>query len=27
VNVPYFPTTALHAQAAARWALAGPEEA
>ncbi len=27
VHVPYFPTTALHAQAAARWALAGPEEA
>jgi len=27
VDVPYFPTTALHAQAAARWALAGPEEA
>jgi aspartate racemase len=26
VDVPYFPTTALHAQAAARWALAGPEE-
>ena len=26
-DVPYFPTTALHAQAAARWALAGPEEA
>ena len=27
VDVPYFPTTALHAQAAARWALAGPDEA
>jgi aspartate racemase len=27
VDVPYFPTTALHAQAAARWALAGPEGA
>ena len=27
VDVPYFPTTALHAQAAARWALAGPEAA
>lgn len=27
VEVPYFPTTALHAQAAARWALAGPGEA
>jgi len=27
VDVPYFPTTALHAQAATRWALAGPEEA
>jgi len=27
VSVPYFPTTALHAQAAARWALAGPDEA
>jgi len=27
VDVPYFPTTALHAQAAARWALAGPGEA
>ena len=27
VDVPYFPTTTLHAQAAARWALAGPEEA
>ena len=27
VAVPYFPTTALHAQAAARWALAGPDEA
>lgn len=27
VEVPYFPTTALHAQAAARWALAGPDEA
>ncbi len=27
VELPYFPTTALHAQAAARWALAGPEEA
>ncbi|MEX1297055.1 MAG: aspartate/glutamate racemase family protein [Candidatus Limnocylindrales bacterium] len=27
VPVPYFPTTALHAQAAARWALAGPGEA
>lgn len=25
VDVPYFPTTALHAAAAARWALAGPE--
>ncbi len=25
VDVPYFPTTALHAQAAARWALAGAE--
>ncbi len=27
VELPYFPTTALHARAAARWALAGPEEA
>ena len=27
VGVPYFPTTALHARAAARWALAGPDEA
>jgi aspartate racemase len=27
VRVPYFPTTALHARAAARWALAGPGEA
>mgnify|MGYP001825567997 FL=1 len=27
VDVTYFPTTALHAQAAARWALAGPDEA
>jgi aspartate racemase len=27
VDVPYFPTTALHAQAAARWALAGRDEA
>ena len=27
VEVPYFPTTTLHAQAAARWALAGPDEA
>jgi aspartate racemase len=27
VTVPYFPTTALHARAAARWALAGPDEA
>jgi aspartate racemase len=27
VTVPYFPTTALHARAAARWALDGPEEA
>ncbi len=27
VRVPYFPTTALHAEAAARWALAGPGEA
>jgi aspartate racemase len=27
VDVPYFPTTALHARAAARWALAGPDEA
>jgi len=27
VEVPYFPTTALHAQAAARWALAGPDTA
>ena len=27
VGVPYFPTTTLHAQAAAAWALAGPEEA
>ena len=27
VTVPYFPTTTLHAQAAARWALAGPEAA
>jgi aspartate racemase len=27
VVVPYFPTTALHARAAARWALAGPGEA
>ncbi len=27
VEIPYFPTTALHAQAAARWALAGPDEA
>ncbi len=25
VDVPYFPTTALHAEAAARWALSGPE--
>ena len=25
VEVPYFPTTRLHAQAAAHWALAGPE--
>ncbi len=27
VDVPYFPTTELHARAAARWALAGREEA
>jgi len=27
LDVPYFPTTALHAQAAARWALAGPDKA
>ena len=27
VDLPYFPTTRLHAQAAARWALAGPEGA
>jgi aspartate racemase len=27
VAVPYFPTTRLHAQAAARWALAGLERA
>ena len=27
VAVPYFPTTALHARAAARWALGGPDEA
>ena len=27
VELPYFPTTALHAQAAARWALAGPDTA
>jgi aspartate racemase len=27
VEVPYFPTTALHAQAAARWALTGSGEA
>ena len=27
VDLPYFPTTALHAQAAARWALAGLDEA
>jgi aspartate racemase len=27
VEVPYFPTTALHARAAAAWALAGPDEA
>ncbi len=27
VGRPYFPTTQLHAQAAARWALAGPEAA
>ena len=27
VEVPYFPTTALHARAAARWALGGPDEA
>jgi aspartate racemase len=27
VSVPYFPTTALHARAAARWALAGRDEA
>jgi aspartate racemase len=27
VDVPFFGTTALHAQAAARWALAGPDEA
>ncbi len=27
VDVPYFPTTALHAEAAARWALAGRHEA
>ncbi len=27
VDVPYFPTTTLHAQAAVRWALAGPDEA
>lgn len=27
VDVPYFPTTALHALAAARWALTGPDEA
>ncbi len=27
IEVPYFPTTALHAQAAARWALAGPDAA
>ena len=27
VDVPYFPTTSLHARAAAGWALAGPDEA
>jgi len=27
VDLPYFPTTQLHGQAAARWALAGPEAA
>jgi len=27
VEVPYFPTTALHAHAAASWALGGPDEA
>ena len=27
VELPYFPTTALHARAAARWALAGPDTA
>jgi len=27
IEVPYFPTAALHARAAARWALAGPGEA
>ncbi len=27
VDVPYFPTTTLHAQVAARWALSGPDEA
>ena len=27
VDVPYFPTALLHAQAAARWSLAGPHEA
>ena len=27
VELPYFPTTALHARAAARWALGGPDEA
>ncbi|MEA2027046.1 MAG: aspartate/glutamate racemase, partial [Chloroflexota bacterium] len=27
VELPYFPTTTLHAQAAARWALAGPDTA
>ncbi len=26
-GLPYFPTAAIHARAAARWALAGPEEA
>jgi len=26
-DLPYFPTAAIHARAAARWALAGPEEA
>ena len=27
VELPYFPTTELHARAAARWALGGPDEA